>query len=109
MLVFHTESFDPFYCKDIRHGFSTKIADSLASGTCFCIFAPETLSCTKYVKTNNCGCVITDESMLEIALKEVIETGDLRETYVKNALAIVEKNHRATDNQAKMAEIINNL
>lgn len=109
LLVFHTESEDPFYVKDIRHGFTTKIADSLASGTCFVIFAPGTLSCTKYVKENNCGCVITEESELECKLREIIEDKTLRENYINNALNIVEKNHRAQKNQAKMVEIINNL
>ncbi len=109
MLVFHTESTDAFYCKDIRHGFSTKIADSLASGTCFVIFAPEMLSCTKYVKENNCGCVITNEAELEEKLSEVIQNRDLRETYINNALEIVEKNHNFEKNKARFAEIINNL
>ena len=109
LLVFHTENFDPFYCKDIRHGFSTKIADSLASGTCFCIFAPEMLSCTKYVKENECGCVISREAELESKLKEIIEDKALREKYIANAINIVKKNHQASENREKMAEIINNL
>lgn len=109
MLVFHTESDNAFYCKDIRHGFSTKIADSLASGTCFVIFAPEMLSCTKYVKENNCGCVITDETQLQEKLAEIIHNEDLRNTYISNALKIVEKNHNSQNNREKFAEIINNL
>ena len=109
LLVFHTESTDPFYVKDIRHGFSTKIADSLASGTCFCIFAPETISCTKYVIENKCGCVITDDLQLEEKLREIISNNDLRQEYISNALEIVNKNHNLKINQAKFAEIINNL
>lgn len=109
LLVFHTESQDPFYVRDIRHGFSTKIADSLASGTCFCIFAPETLSCTKYIIENECGCAITDESQLEIKLKEVILNKDIRERYISNALKVVNKNHNLKKNQTEFAKIINNL
>ena len=109
MLVFHTESMDPFYCKDIKHGFSTKIADSLASGTCFVIFAPEMLSCTKYVKENKCGCVITDESEIEQKLKEIIADEELRNKYISNALRVVEKNHNLKKNKDKFADIINNL
>lgn len=109
LLVFHTESTDPFYCRDIRHGFSTKIADSLASGTCFVIFAPEMLSCTRYIRQNECGCVITDEAELEAALKEIIGNRELREHYISNALKIVEKNHNLIKNRALMAELINGL
>lgn len=109
MLVFHTESTDPFYCKDIRHGFTTKIADSLASGTCFVIFAPETLSCTKYVKENNCGCVISSDSKLKDSLEELINNKNLQNIYIKNALEIVRKNHNPLKNKEKMSKIINNL
>lgn len=109
LLLFHTENTEPFYCKDIRHGFSTKIADCLASGTCFVLFAPAMLSCTKYVKENNCGCVITEELELDCKLREIIENKTLRENYINNALNTVEKNHDAQKNQAKMIEIINNL
>ena len=109
ILVFHTESTNPFYVRDIRHGFTTKIADSLASGTCFCIFAPKTLSCTKYIAENNCGCVITDETLLEEKLNEIISNKTLRELYINNALKVVERNHNLQKNQAKFEEIINNL
>ncbi len=109
LLVFHTESDNPFFVKDIRHGFTTKIADSLASGTCFCIFAPETLSCTKYIKENNCGCVITDEALLEEKLREIISNEGLRQEYINNALEVVNKNHNLQKNQAKFEKIINNL
>ena len=109
MLVFHTESTDTFYCKDIKHGFSTKIADSLASGTCFVIFAPEMLSCTKYIKANDCGCVITDEKELKDSLAEIINNKDLQNKYIKNALNVVEKNHNLLKNKERMAEIINSL
>ena len=106
-LLFHTECTDPFYCKDVKYGFSTKIPDSLASGTCLVIFAPEMLACTKYVMQNECGCVITEETQLVEKLREVIFEEAKRDTYIKNALSIVEKNHNIEKNRKKMAEIIN--
>lgn len=109
LLVFHTESTDPFYVRDICHGFTTKIADSLASGTCFCIFAPETLSCTKYIIENKCGCVITDHTQLEEKLSEIITDKKLRQEYINNALNLVDKNHNLQKNQTRFEEIINNL
>ena len=109
LLLFHTESTDPFYCKDVCHGFSTKIADSLASGRCFVIFAPEMLSCTKYIKENECGVVITEEHELKRKIQEVLENDRLRTKCIKNALEVVEKNHRADTNKAKMEKIINDL
>ena len=108
-LLFHVESFEEFYCRDIRHGFSTKIADSLASGTPFVIFAPPGHSCTKYLKANGCACVIDSEADLETNLREVIESRELREKLVERALAVAEENHNAEKNREKMARILNEL
>lgn len=108
-LLFHTESFEKFYRQDIRHGFSTKIADSLASGTCFVIYAPPELSCTKYLKENACACVIDNEADLETKLREVIMSPELRRTYIERGKAVVLQNHNAEKNRKRMAEIINSL
>ncbi len=108
-LLFHAESFEDFYRKDIRHGFSTKIADSLASGSCFVIFAPAELSCTKYLAENGCACVITEESDLEPKLREVIESAALRTSLIERAKQVAEKNHNAEKNRAKMARILNEI
>lgn len=108
-LLFHAESFEEFYRRDIRHGFSTKIADSLASGSCFVIFAPPELSCTKYLKENECACVIDNEAELEDKLREVIGDRALRERYIARAIAVAEENHNARKNREKMVNIINNL
>lgn len=108
-LLFHTESFEEFYRRDIRHGFSTKIADSLASGSCFVIFAPPELSCTKYLKANACACVIDCEDELEAKLREVIGNRELRRTLVERAIAVAIHNHDAETNRARMASILNEL
>ena len=56
---------------------------------------------------NECGCVITEETQLVEKLREVIFDEAKRDTYIKNALSIVEKNHNIEKNRKKMAEIIN--
>lgn len=109
MLVFHTESFDEFYSKDICHGFSTKIADSLASGTCFVLFAPEHLSCSKYIREKDCGVFIGDEAQLKDKLREVIESEEKRNYYIERAIRVVQENHSAEKNRKRFSEIINNL
>ena len=108
-LLFHAENFDKKFRAAVRHGFSTKIADSLASGSCFVIFAPPELSCTKYLKENECACVIDNEAELEDKLREVIGDRALRERYVARAIAVAEENHNAQKNREKMADIINSL
>lgn len=108
-LLFHAECFDETFRAAVRHGFSTKIADSLASGSCFVIYAPPELSCTKYLKENACACVIDDEGALEGKLRELIESPMLRCVYIERAMAVVAQNHNAEKNRKRMAEIINSL
>jgi hypothetical protein len=107
--LFHVESFDPFYRRVVRYGFSTKIADSLASGACFIVFAPEEVSCVKYLQKNHCACVITEEEQIEQRLKEIITERQLYERYILNAQALVRKNHDVHINQKCMAKLINTL
>lgn len=109
MLVFHTESFEEFYSKDICHGFSTKIPDSLASGTCFVLFAPEHISCAKYIKEKDCAVLISDEAQLKDKLAEIIDNKDRRSYYIERAIKIAEENHSAEKNREKFACLINNL
>ena len=109
MLVFHTESFDKFYSKDIARGFSTKIADSLASGTCFVLYAPEHISCAKYLKQNDCAVVITSEAELKSKLAEIIQNKELRDYYINRSIEIAQTNHNAEKNREKFSCLINAL
>ncbi|MBQ7907214.1 MAG: glycosyltransferase [Clostridia bacterium] len=109
MLVFHTESFEDFYVKDIRHGFSTKIADSLASGTPLVVYAPESISCSKYLKENDCALVVSKKESLLEELRRMINDKEAREAYVQKALSIVEKNHRRENNQRKVESLLNGI
>lgn len=109
MLVFHTESFEKFYCKDIKHGFSTKIPDSLACGTCFVLYAPKHITCAKYISDNDCGVLITDKSELIQKLSTAISDKELRNRYINNAIKIAATNHNAEKNREKFASLINNL
>lgn len=109
MLVFHTESFEKFYAKDIMHGFSTKVADSLASGTCFVLYVPAHITCAKYVKENDCALVISKASELKEKLSEIIENKEKRSYYVDRATTVAERNHNADKNRKKLADLINGL
>ncbi len=109
MLIFHTESFEKFYTKDIAHGFSTKIADSLAGGTCFVLYVPENITCAKYVKENDCALVISEPSELKDRLEEIIEDKEKRNYYINRAITVAERNHSAVKNREKFNELLNGL
>ncbi len=104
--LLHTESFDPAVYKKLRTAFSTKIGDSLASGKCFVVYAPESLACVEYLKQNDCACVITDPSVLCERLRELIEDKALQQRYIQNALATASRNHNTQRNAEMMREIL---
>lgn len=107
-ILLHVESFDSFYREDSKYAFSTKIADSLACGTCFLLFAPSEFACAQYLRENKAAYVVSDLSALKETLDRLLHSPDERKRYVRNALRLAEKNHSARANAARFAEILNN-
>lgn len=105
-LLVHAENFDPFYIRDLKYAFSTKIADSLASGCCFLLFAPEEFACTKYLKKYDSAFVVTKEEELGSTLKKIVTDESLRMRYIENAKKLAKKNHNIEVNKNKFHEIL---
>ena len=106
-LIIHAESFESFYMKDIKHGFSTKIADSLACGTPFLVYGPETFAGAKYLIKNKAAHVVTSEAELEGELEKVLKDKNYRNRYIAQALVTAEQNHRIEKNHDKVTGILN--
>lgn len=105
-LLVHAENFSEFYRWDLKHAFSTKIADSLASGTLFFMYGPPELVSTKYLLENKVAVVVTEKKELEKKLKELILDKKINDKKVLKALEIVEKNHNIENNRKLFKEII---
>lgn len=54
-LLVHAEYNDDFLNRDLLHAFSTKIADSVSSGTPLLVFAPPMLTEVRFVKQHGCA------------------------------------------------------
>ena len=108
-LLLYVESFDSFYQEDIKFGFSTKIADSLASGNCFLLYAPEHFACYQYLKKNQAAFVAANQSQLKAVLSSIVKNSDLRSKYKENALRLAEKNHNIEKNRKKFQNILTKL
>lgn len=94
LAVIHTESFDEKVRRRVRYSVSTKIADSLASGTCIFAYGPEEVASIDYLKNENAAICCTDERLLKESLENLILNNSLRETTIKNALQLAQKNHK---------------
>ncbi len=104
--LLHAESFDPLICEKLRTAFTTKIGDSLASGNCFVVYAPEGLACVDYLKAHDCACVITDPDTLCDRLAQLVSDPSLQQRYVQNALTTASRNHNTQRNAEMMREIL---
>lgn len=108
-LLVHAENQSKFYQWDLKHAFSTKIADSLASGTCFFVYAPENMACTKYLEEKEATCVLTNSTRLKETLETLINDKELRQSFINNALRLVHDNHKIDVNADKFKELIFNV
>lgn len=107
--LLHAESFDPAVSEKLRTAFTTKIGDSLASGNCFIVYAPEGLACVEYLKKHDCACVITDPDTLLDRLTQLINEESLQQRYIQNALTTASRNHNVRHNAETMREILHGV
>ncbi len=93
-ILIHSENSSDFYREDLKYGFSTKIADSLASGTCFFVYAPEELACARYLREQDAAYVVSDEHSMKETLRMLVAVPEARMRYLDRAAKVVACNHR---------------
>lgn len=104
-LLIHAESFGPYAIKDLRFAFSTKIADSLASGVPFFLYAPKELTCTVYLSPLIPDFVATSKDDMISKLNSFID-GQSTYPWLDKILPIVKQNHSLRANQQHLSAII---
>ena len=107
-VLVHTENFSDYYKKDLKYAFSTKIADSLASGTCFLLYAPEEIAASQYLIKSEAAYVVSQKDGLKDTLETLIRDPATRETYLARAKELVKENHVANKNSAAFQQILKN-
>lgn len=106
-LLLHVEDLDNKINKEkVKYSISTKIADSLASGTCLFAYGPAGVASIDYLKQNKAACVVTEKDKLEDTLRELLNNADLRQSYIKKALQLANERHNPEKNTRRFAEII---
>lgn len=104
-LLVHAELNNEFYSEDLRYAFSTKIADSICSGTPFMIYARTDLAETDFLIKNKCAFVASDLGELREKLIVALNDENERKQVVKNA-TIVRNEYFTRSNVLR--EILNN-
>lgn len=110
LAVIHVESLSSNDILDVRYSVSTKIADSLASGTPLLAVGPADIASIEYLRDNDAAFVVSDAGKLEETLIKLLTDEKERERITKNALLLAEKNHNYEKNtellRNKMSEIV---
>lgn len=106
--VIHTESFDEKRRKSVEYSISTKIADSLVSGTCIFAYGPPEIASMSYLANNNAAICCTKEEELKQGLYNLIQNEDLRERTIANA-QLLAKNHLQQNTPLIIRNIMNNV
>ena len=94
------ENFNGFYCEDLKYAFSTKVADSLASGNCLIVYAPKTIAVSQYLDGKQAAVLITDPEDLERALGEVLRDDGLRQEIAAAGRKLAVEHHSLRKNRA---------
>ena len=95
----HTESFNEFFKEDLKYAFSTKVADSLASGGCLLVYAPENMAVSQYIKETRAG-------VLERTLSELLNNEERVKEISCSGRALALENHNILKNREKFQQLI---
>ena len=93
LAVIHTESFDDTIRCTIRYSVSSKISDSLMSGTCIFAYGPDDIASIEYLQRNYAAICCTNAEDLSKKLKQLICDDNLRVEVQNNAIKLANQNH----------------
>lgn len=106
-ILIHVENDDKYNNKRIKYSISTKIADSLASGKCIFAYGPKDVASIEYLKENEAACVVTNKNDLELSLRKILDSQELRKYYSRNGLKLADERHDMKINSKKLKDLIN--
>jgi len=95
--------------EELKFAFSTKIADSLASGKPFLVYASEEYPFVQYLKQNQCAHIANNPAMLREVLKKCMESEVYRNQFHDNACRTAARNHNQDVNCRKIEEIFHSV
>ena len=91
--IIHTESFDQTMITRIRYSLSTKIAESLASGTLLIAFGPNEAASIGYLAKHKAAIVSNDVNDLIVNLSDVLSNKTKYNKIIKRAKKLYLQNH----------------
>ena len=102
LMLVHAETFDEVYRERLRYSVSTKIADSLASGTPLLAYGPSELASMQHLITNKCAVFADNKTDLKCKLLKVLFDSEYMSTIGMCAVRTARKLHDSEGNSAKL-------
>lgn len=102
----HAESQDEKWQEALRHGFSTKIADSIASGKIFILYSSPLIACAQYIQGNGAGIFASNIEELKIKIKNVIDSQSAKAEIENKAQMAAKCNHNISTNINTMIQCL---
>lgn len=103
-LVFHCEN--TMLLENLKTAFSTKIADCLACGKPFLVYATREYPFVQYLERNQAAHIAADEQELETVLRNCMADKAYAEQFISNAKKLAAENHNALENSRRLREIL---
>lgn len=107
LAVIHTESFDSIIRKLVRYSVSTKIADSLASGTPILAYGPSDVASMSYLISNEAAFCATDLLELKDVLTDLLSNEEKRKEISHNAINLAKTNHMISNGRKIIKDFVN--
>lgn len=104
-ILFHVENQAEDLQMSLKYGFSTKIADSISSGTLFCLYASPDIACSRYVQETGSALYAADREELKNKLVDILEDNSARLEIIKRGHKLAVQNHNIERN-AEMFRLI---
>lgn len=105
-ILFHVETEKGYKERQLQYAFTTKVADSVASGRCFVVYAPEVLACSKYIRLHRCGWVASSKKELHDQIENILNNKTERDEVLANAKRVAIENHNLIGNAKKFQHIL---
>lgn len=93
--------------ENLRYAFSTKIADSLACGRPFFVYASDDFPFVKYLVKNDVAHIARNKKEIYKVLSRIKKDLEFRNKYISRAQALAQKNH-SLDIQCQYVEAVLN-
>ncbi len=107
-ILLHAESEYGHRTYHLQYAFSGKIADCIASGKCFVLYAPQEVACGKYIRETGAGWYAATKDDLRAAFLRILNNPTERAAVLAQAKQTAAENHSFEKNAERFQEILIN-